>query len=309
MHVSVLMPTYEPNPEHLADSLNSLISQTHTDWSLLIHDDASKADVRSMIEPFLKDDRITFARSKNRLGIGGNWNVCLQAAKGPIVQFWFQDDTWDADYLKKGVEVLRQHPSVGIVSIEHRYSVEGKMETDTLYEELKKCKKQIVNPGVHEGKAFLRHWIELGLHPNIIGEPSFVMLRKELTEKAGAFLENMRQFLDSEYWTRCLLHSDLYYIPEELGSFRVHAEAASARNFESGAGIFDRLLTFEHLQKNTNDASLKTQIRFARKAAVKNMAKKFLKRRKEKQSTGGSLKMFFLRHPVLAVKVLWDVMM
>src|SRR3989339_1808239 len=81
---SVLMPPYEPHPQQLAEALDSLLAQTEPRWSLLIHDDASKKNVKSMIAHYLEDPRITFARSEKNLGIGGNWNACFFQAEAGI---------------------------------------------------------------------------------------------------------------------------------------------------------------------------------------------------------------------------------
>ena len=244
--VSILMPTYEPNPTHLAEALDSLLAQTEARWTLFIHDDASKADVRGMVEKYLDDPRISFERSEKNLGIGGNWNACVQRADGDYVQFLFQDDIWGSNHMEKAIGILEQNPSVGFVSLDHIYQYEGDVPVER-YQELKAYKEKEIDAGVHNGKEFLLWWVRHELHPNVIGEPPFVMFRKSLLDAVGPFHEEMPQFLDVEYWIRCLRESDWYYLKEDIGAFRVHPDAASARNTEAGVGIYDRLQCMEQL--------------------------------------------------------------
>ncbi|MBI3619217.1 glycosyltransferase [Candidatus Peregrinibacteria bacterium] len=269
--VSILIPTYEPNPEHLRAALESIIAQTFHAWSVLIHDDASEKDVHSIIEPFLNDPRIRFARSEARLGIGGNWNACLKEAKSEYVQFLFQDDLWEPNYLAHCVEILNRESTVGFVVANHKYLKEachGESEIchgersrtmtkkQDIYDEVIAARHELM-PGRQDRIAFLGSWMERGLRPNMIGEPSFVMLRRSLIERVGFFNTSMRQGLDFEYWIRCLLKTDWFFIPENLGAFRVHAGGASERNRLSRAGALDRLRCFRMLLKELPSGDLR----------------------------------------------------
>ncbi len=310
--VSILIPTYEPDPVHLREALESVAHQTETHWKCLIHDDASQSDVPGVVRPYLSDQRFRFIRSSKRLGIGGNWNACLEhASDAPFVQYLFQDDTWHYPYLRHALDVFTKHPHVGFVAVDHEYRYEGNVPTIDLYEELRRYRREHIAPGVHRGSDFLQWWTSHELHPNVIGEPSFVMLRREVVQEIGPFREDMPQFLDVEYWLRCLSVADWYFLTEELGSFRVHPKGASAMNHESGVGIYDRLRCFEMLIRSLPPAAesrglpLRDEAIAARNRALQAMVGKFFARLKEGKSVGaasrgrGFLGSFALRHPLL----------
>ncbi len=124
-------------------------------------------------------------------------------------------------------------------------------------------------------------------------------------DQVGPFNESMMQFLDIEYWVRCLLHSDWVYVPEELGAFRVHPDGMSAVNERLGRGLFERLQTMEIVMEQL-PASEKRHARRAIVRAVSEMIGKYLARRKEGRSVsghgGGALKKFILRHPLLVLR-------
>lgn len=302
------MPTYEPDPAQLREAVESVLAQTEARWTLFVHDDASTKDVAGIVAPFLKDARITFVRSPHRLGIGGNWNACLRTARTPYVQYLFQDDVWAPGYLAAALKELEANPKTGFVSVEHDYRFEGDIETRGGYEALLAFKREQVAAGAHDGREFLRWWLERGLHPNVIGEPSFVMMRTSTTDAAGPFLEDMPQFLDVEYWTRLLRISDWCYVKDVHGFFRVHLSAASSRNQAEGRGLFDRLRCMERTM-NALEGSGRSSARRAIAVQISGMIGKFLNRKRAgkavKLEGSGAVKSFVMRHPFLALRGLW----
>lgn len=150
-----------------------------------------------------------------------------------------------------------------------------------------------------------------GPPPKHYGEPDFVMLRRSVAEKAGWYLEDMKQNLDEEYALRCLLHSDWYYIQDICGSFRVHPNSVSETNQRDGVGAFDRFRCFEELLKHVSGAD-RALVMESRNEALTDMAGKFLKKIrkggaiiKQGGTAGGSFKKFALRHPLLVTRALW----
>lgn len=303
--IDILIPTYNPNPQHLTEALRSLQAQTYQNWTALIHDDCSLIDVHAIITPFLTDTRITFSRSETRLGIGGNWNASLAKTSAPLVAYLFQDDLWSPEYLDAAVKIFHENPTVGFVSLEHAYAIEGTMATAPLYDAVKDFRDKNLSAGLHAGRKLLQQWIVHELTPNIIGEPSFVVMRRTVMQEAGPFLTDMPQFLDVEYWTRLLLRSDWYCLRGDFGSFRVHSKGASAVNHESGQGLFDRLRCFELLIPKLSPTERTIALK-ARSQALQTMITKFRRRvgsgKKIQTQGSGALKRFCLRHPLLIVQ-------
>lgn len=306
--IDICIPTCNSNPAYLQQTIDNVLAQTETRWRMYIHDDASTTDVFVIIEPYLNDPRISWHPNRKKLGIGGNWNATMKLGASPYVQFLFQDDWWEPTFLEQALKVMEQHPSVGMVSLEHRYVGDGGTQSLSLYEYPATFRKEELKPGLHDGKETLRWWVTRGLHPNIVGEPDFVMLRRSVVEKAGWYLEDMQQNLDVEFALRCLLHGDWYYIPQILGSFRVHPASVSETNQREGIGIFDRFRCFEELLKHTSGPDRDVVIQ-SRNEALTDMAKKFLNRMKSggQVKTGGSgaFKKFAIQHPLLVMRALW----
>ncbi len=305
--VTILLPTYEPHPEHIAQALQSFLAQTEQDWQLFIHDDGSNADVRSMVAPFMEDKRFHFRRSESRRGIGGNWNAAVaDMEEAPYIQLLFQDDKWEPTYLERALAVMEAHPSVGFVSAQHHYHFEGECPVRDQYESVVAFRKAVAE-GKHDGRKFLTEWMERGLHPNIVGEPSFVMLRRSVMEEVGPFTEDMPQFLDVEYWVRLLAASDWYNLAGDHGAFRVHPSGASEQNRKAGRGLFDRLRCMDRALVAL-PSSERPRARRAIVEHLKGMILKFRNRSQRGESTSGqgSSHVFFfaLRHPILTIRAI-----
>lgn len=300
--IDIFVPTYEPDPILLNTTLDSIKHQTEKRFSVFINDDCSQIDVKALVKPYLADGRFTFTRSTKHLGIGGNWNACLSYGSAPYMQFLFQDDYWYTPYLQRCLEIFVQNPSVGFTSVDHMYEYEEETVNASIYESWRDLRRTHLAPGLHSGMRFLRWWIERELHPNMIGEPSFVMMKRDVVERTGLFRADMSQSLDVEYWTRILQKTDWYFLDEELGAFRVHAKGASAKNQREGMGLFERFQCLNHLAKTMSEAGL------ARDKALTSMMAKFFgriaDRKKISVKGSGEFKRFCLRHPIVVGKAL-----
>lgn len=303
--VSVLLPTYKPNPLHLTETLEGLRAQTETDWECIICDEPTEIDTHAIVMEYLVDERIQFHRNKKCLGIGGNWNECLTKATSPTTAFLFQDDVWEPSYLETALNIFETHHSVGFISMNHRYQHDDDLWTKDGYHILDKIKEDVLRPGMWSKEEFLTMWLERNMHPNLIGEPSFVVLRKSVIDEVGAFDEHMVQFLDVEYWLRCLQVTDWFYEDTIQGRFRVHGDAASFQNNSSGNGLYDRLTCYERLIKNLNEP-MKSLAIHSRNRSVEDMIKKFLMRVKKGKGTSsqGSSRVikFVILHPIIVTK-------
>lgn len=310
--VSVLVPTYKPKEQHLTETLESLRAQTETDWECIICDEPTEVDTHAMVMDYLVDERFRFYKNEKCLGIGGNWNRCLSKARSDVVAYLFQDDLWEPDYLETALNIFSSHHNVGMISMNHRYQYDEDLWTADGYEVLQNIKEEVLREGMWNREEFLTMWLKRSMHPNLIGEPPFVVLRKDVMEKVGPFHEQMPQFLDVEYWLRCLQVTDWYYEKKIHGSFRIHGDAASFRNNESGQGLYDRLTCYSILI-DALDGNMKKLAIQSRNKSVEDMAYKFLYRVKKGKGVsakgGGQVVRFVLRHPLIVsmgfARALW----
>lgn len=109
--VSICVPTYN-NIECIRQLLPSVLSQSFTDYELIITDDSTNLE----IEEFMKEnDRecIRYFHNEKPLGHIFNWNKAISYAVGEYIKILFSDDFFtDIDSLAKYVQLLDDNPEV-----------------------------------------------------------------------------------------------------------------------------------------------------------------------------------------------------
>ena len=107
--VSVIMPTYNAG-KFLADSINSILQQTHKNLELLITDDASTdAETIQTLKNFaLKDKRVNVVFLQENHGPGYARNQSINRAKGRYIAFCDSDDRWTDDKIEKQIAFMNK---------------------------------------------------------------------------------------------------------------------------------------------------------------------------------------------------------
>lgn len=245
-----------------------------------MHDDCSRCNVGAIVQPYLRDERIRFERSPKRLGISGNWNACLARSCAPFTQLLFQDDAWLPRYLERSIVALHAAPEAAFCAANHDYRDERGTTHLPHYEAVVHARATRLSEQYYDGHNFVMQWIADGLHPNLIGEPSFVLMRTDAMRTAGSFAADLPQCLDMEYWTRLLMHGGWCYIGESLGCFRVHESGASALNEQSGKGSLDRFLCLLRLSRNLPRPSDRAMTRSVVRREVPRMIAKYVENKR-----------------------------
>ena len=79
--ISICVPTYNGSP-YLEPCLDAVLSQTTSDFEVLIVDDRSSDDSLHIAERYARrDSRIMVSSNETNLGLVGNWNRCVQVAR------------------------------------------------------------------------------------------------------------------------------------------------------------------------------------------------------------------------------------
>jgi len=114
--VSVVMPCFD-GERYIAEAVESVISQTYTDWELIIVDDGSSDGSGKAIEPFLRDKRIIYIKHARNRGIPLARNTGVVCSRGEYIALLDQDDIWLPAKLDKQVRAIKraQGEKTGIV--------------------------------------------------------------------------------------------------------------------------------------------------------------------------------------------------
>ena len=104
--VSILMPAYNTAP-FIAEAIESILTQTFTDFELLIADDASTDNTFEIARVFLeKDRRIKVFKHPENLGFVGNKNFLLKQASGDYIAWQDSDDISYPERIKVQMDAI-----------------------------------------------------------------------------------------------------------------------------------------------------------------------------------------------------------
>ena len=112
--LTVLMPVYNVAP-YVADAIESVLSQSYSDFDLLVLDDCSTDNTVDIVNSF-KDSRIRLVRNEVNLGLAENLNKGIELANTEFIARMDGDDIACPLWLEKGVATLDSRPEVGICS-------------------------------------------------------------------------------------------------------------------------------------------------------------------------------------------------
>lgn len=114
MEFSITIPAFKQ--KYLYEAIESCLAQTYKDFELIIVDDASPEDLKSVVDRF-QDSRIRYYRNEKNCGalhVVDNWNICLGYAKGDYVICMGDDDCLLPSCLEEYSKLIDKYPDLDI---------------------------------------------------------------------------------------------------------------------------------------------------------------------------------------------------
>ena len=108
--VSIIMPAYNCE-KYIADSIKSVLSQTYTNWELIIVDDCSTDKTAEIVKSF-NDERIVLLYNQSNLGAAVTRNIAIAKASGQWIAFLDSDDLWENKKLETQLSFMKKNDYV-----------------------------------------------------------------------------------------------------------------------------------------------------------------------------------------------------
>lgn len=110
--ISVITPLYN-KVEYIVETIESVQSQTYSDWEMLIIDNGSTDDSLNKAQQ-IKDERITILQCHKK-GPSAARNYGLNRAQGKWIQFLDADDLLLPNHFQQQLETAKNNPDADIV--------------------------------------------------------------------------------------------------------------------------------------------------------------------------------------------------
>lgn len=208
--VSIIIPCYNAE-KYIAETIQSVINQTYTDWELIIVNDGSTDTSKEIIEKYKnKDQRISIINKTNS-GVSDSRNKGLSLSKGAFISLLDADDILHKDNLEKKVNFLLSN-DVGLVYSYCQIINENDEPTG-------KILKGDPSPTL---KDFL------SLKGNYNTAPSGIVLKRQVIEKIKGYDINLSNNADQDILIQSLARGfKIGLAAEILWNYRIHAENMS----------------------------------------------------------------------------------
>ena len=205
--VSVITPCYG-HAQYLAETLQSVLNQTFTDWELIAVDDSSPDSSAEVIRSF-DDPRIRYIHQANQ-GMAGARNTGLRIAQGEFVVFLDDDDLLEPEFMQTCLDVMRQDATLAGVYVQNYYVDGGGQRLPMI-------------AGTYVPRRdFYRRMLEGGFFP-----PVAACTRLAIVREVGLFDATLEGEADRDLWLRVGQHYEMEGIARPLVSYRMHAGGRS----------------------------------------------------------------------------------
>jgi len=233
--VSICIPVYN-GARYLRPCLDSALAQTLRSIEILVVDDGSTDESVAIAAQYAAADaRVRVERNPGNLGLVGNWNRCIELARGEWIKFLFQDDWLEPECIAR---LVANAGDSRMVFCARDFAFEA--PAPQLQQSYAKFVGAISLAGVFgdetqpDAPAFCRALSRFPID-NFLGEPTSVMLRRDLFQRFGVFDPRFVQLCDFEFFARVGAQSGMAWVPDVLAHFRVHGDSATALNLHSKA--------------------------------------------------------------------------
>jgi len=186
--VSICIPTYNQTV-YLAKVLDTVFSQTFTDFEVIISDDSTTSDVKQLVDLYAgKTDKIKYFHHHQALGSPQNWNFSIQQAKGDYIKIMHHDDWFfDANSLSNFVKLITERSDINFA-----FSA-AKVEFPS--------GKARIHSISHEQFELIKKKPATLFEANIIGGPSSVIFKREI----GVLFDlHLKWLVDVEFYYEIL---------------------------------------------------------------------------------------------------------
>lgn len=249
--VSVIIPNYN-HKKFLNQRINSVLSQTFTDFELILLDDCSTDNSQELLLSYKNNPHVSHIviNTKNGNSPFLQWEKGIRLAKGKYIWIAESDDSAEPTFLSSTVKQLELNP-------EARICLTGSYIIDE--ENNPACNIYGFDQWTENGEAYIfqsNNYLETHmLHTNSVYNASMVLFRKEgCLSNIMTDYRNMHYCGDWLFWIEQIRKGTVIEIHQKLNYFRKHLNNTTSQGTTQGNSFaemaFIRNLLYRKLVHN-----------------------------------------------------------
>lgn len=239
--VSVLMSCYNESEKELKESIESILSQTLTNFEfIIVNDNPENNELKKILKKYQLDDiRIKIISNKSNIGLARSLNKALEISKGKYIARMDADDISLENRLKEEVEYLEKHLDCDLVTT-------NRDDIDENSNVIKRSSSIIVKD------ELIPKILKYG---SIITHPS-VMLKSSILKALNGY-RPFKSSQDYDLWLRMVSKGYKFHIlPQVLIKYRIRQNSITKSNYARSyyCHKYIRKLFFERQRNNGIDS-------------------------------------------------------
>jgi glycosyltransferase involved in cell wall biosynthesis len=211
--VTIGLPVYN-SERYVRQSLDSLLAQTYSNFTLIINDNASTDGTAQICQEYVAaDPRVKYFRNPVNIGNPRNFNRVFELTTTPYLKWSTSDDLWAPTFLERAMEVMEHDSSIALC-YPKTYLMDAEGGNRREYED----GLHLVQPDPAD--RFMSLLLNIKLAHQHLGVIRTAFLRR--THLLGAFVAS-----DINLLAELTLYGKFYELPERLFFRRFHKTSGS----------------------------------------------------------------------------------
>lgn len=191
--ISIIIPTYN-RIQLLQRAIKSILQQDYENIEILVIDDASTEDIKTVIQSY-NDDRIIYIKNEKNKGSNFSRNLGLRNASGDYIAFLDDDDFYsNKSKFKKQMELFYQNKKLVFVGCG--------------YYDKSMDRKRIPRISGNISENLLLSFSDI--------ETSTILIKKDIIKKVGFLDEHLPSEQNHDYFFRISKYGEFNYINEVM---------------------------------------------------------------------------------------------
>lgn len=219
-----MIPVYNPS-EFLLETLQSVMQQIDdpADFQVTIVDDSPDTSISTKLLRESGMDGVEYHKNDRNLGLAGNWNQCISLSRGRWIHILHQDDLVYPGFYAAMRQAVDNNRDIGMAFCRNEM-LEGELRRSAEIE--------------MEEAGILENWLERLAVNQRVQCPS-VVVKREVYQRLGGFAAEFSYALDWEMWARIARDYSVWYVPQVLSCYRIHANNETSRLKQIGVTLDD----------------------------------------------------------------------
>lgn len=204
---SIVIPLYNKE-QWIADTLRSVLSQSYSDFEVVIVDDSSSDNSVSIVKSF-NDPRIRIMTQENA-GVATARNHGIEEAQREFIALIDADDQWEPDYLQTIYDLIKKYPECDVFASTYKFKDQ---DGNITY-------PKINNMHIAEhGDGIIENYFEIFCSSTPPICSSAITFRKSAFKSTGGFPIGVRLGEDLITWAKLACQYKIAYVRKPLVTY------------------------------------------------------------------------------------------